>query len=221
MRQPTSRDHGPSDLRDQHEEDQQERERREYGETLLADALERLRQAAAAPSPGPGTLSAQLTAVKSALDAVDALDEHHRRRVGKHRYWRDLTGDGRGGRNDHPEGQAVAGHLYVRNLAHHQLVRALHIGWAPMALKMYDHGSGQLIPMTMKMYDHVSSRWLLMEMRRAAVSWKPLAELPDPEQPERHGRDKCYAEHLAGRDATQTLLVAQRFLTETVWQLLP
>lgn len=44
------------------------------------------------------------------------------------------------------------------------------------------------------------------------IQWKALTELPQPNVPERHGRDALYAANVAQRPLLEPIEVAERFL---------
>ena len=44
-----------------------------------------------------------------------------------------------------------------------------------------------------------------------ASEWIPLADLPSPGEPEKHGRDQMYQEHVAGRPMTEPMEDALRW----------
>lgn len=54
-----------------------------------------------------------MAALSNALDLIHSLDEYHRERLGKHRYWNELEA--------RREGQIVGALTYVRGFDHHKL----------------------------------------------------------------------------------------------------
>lgn len=171
------------------------------GSRALEQSLARVEAAADADAVD------HLAAAAECLWWLTALDEWHRRRVGDELYWP--------AREASEAGRTVAGLIYARNLVGHQLARVLGLVWKDSEVHVKHGGEWRRAQTMVK----VDGEWQPARPKVAAVRWQPLADLPAPDQPERHGRDEMYRQHVEGHSPTAALRLGSEFLLEEAWQI--
>ena len=162
------------------------------GETALHAAIERVR---ACSEDTPATE----IAATEAIWWCSALDDWHRGRLGDRSYF--------ALRSSSREGGVVRGLAYVRNLSAHQL--ALGPGFVTVG--------EPLVPFT-PTWDEDLGEIVRIGLQPVEIRWRPIAELPAPERPERHRRDDAYSQCVAGRPLLDPLVDALSFFDALVWR---
>lgn len=159
----------------------------------LTDAVEHLRQRLADSEAGDPLLS-----LDDVLDDLYALDQYHSKRL-EDAYWTQ--------RNSSADGQTLAGLIYARGLVTH--------GQAEVA---------RLVTITRKQNVHVLGRrgggrrgggsfhYSRGASTSTELSWRPFDDLPLPDEPERHGKDVNYQQHVAGKPVLSTVETAVGFI---------
>lgn len=160
------------------------------GERALAGALERV-EAARQSTP------AVEIAATEGIWWCSALEEWHKARLGEGAYYA-LRKEA---------GGVIAGMVWARNLAAHQLTIV------PRFVKI----AAPKIPFA-ESWDEDLGAAVSTGLQRVDIRWPLRDQLPAPEKPEQHGRDLEYDHHVAVRTLTETLEDALQFFAEEVWR---
>ena len=109
-----------------------------------------------------------------------------------------------------PRGQVVGGLIYARGLATHKDASVRLLAWRPIKQDYVGVG-GEWRPIKQH-YVGVGGEWRPVTGSAVGVAeWPPLATLPRPDGPERHGRDLMYGACVAGRSLLEPLQEARAF----------
>jgi hypothetical protein len=129
----------------------------------------------------------QPTAFRYALGSLYELESMHRIRLTDSRYFAERAADA--------DGQVVGGMIYARGLAVHKDSDVADlIGRRPFTVGRSALGGGDTL-----------------RGPGVALVWIAFTALPSPDNPEKHGRDAMYQQHVEGRDVLDTISDAERF----------
>lgn len=159
----------------------------------LRRAAQRVRDGVSGSLRGGG-FAPIVIALSEALFWVGALDDEAKA-SNEEAYWSQRDND--------PLGRAIGGLLYARNFHTHQLISTAAANW--------EVGTGTVIVAGPGEAPAPPGRSTLLSVQ---FVWEDFPKLPLPVIAEKRGRDRLYAQHVAGRPLSHPLGHAETWFTQ-------